>query len=399
MSGMISVDEALGNIIAGRPPRRMERVPLANALGATLAEPVSAKLSRPPTAVSAMDGYAVRLKDVREPGATLKVTGEAPAGTPYAGSVGSGQAVRIFTGGEVPRGADHVIMQEETERQGEVVTCVKGYDASAFVREEGLDFKTGEVLLAANTRVGAAELAVAAAANHDHLAIWKRPRVALLANGDELKQPGSTLSAGQIVNSNPAGLSALITQWGGVPVDLGIAADTIEDIIAHIAREDDADIIVPVGGASVGDHDHMRAAFSAAGFALVFEKIAVKPGKPTWMATKKDQRVLGLPGNPASALVCAHLFLRTLIEFGSGLQTIRATSAAPISANGPRESFLRASCVWSTSGQLEVTPHDNQDSSLLTPFLTANCLIRRTPNAVALQSGNPLDIMLLSPPQ
>ena len=399
MSGLISVDEALRRIIVDRPPRRKERVPLANALGATLAEPVFAKLSRPPAAVSAMDGYAVRLKDVREPGAALKVTGEAPAGTPYAGSVGAGQAVRIFTGGEVTRGADHVIMQEETERQGDVVTCIKAYDASAFVRAEVLDFKIGQPLLAANARVGAAELAVAAAANHDHLTIWKRPRVALLANGDELKQPGSTLVAGQIVNSNPAGLSALITQWGGVPIDLGIAADTIEDITAFISRAGDADVIVPVGGASVGDHDYMRAAFSAAGFAPVFEKIAVKPGKPTWMATRNDQRVLGLPGNPASALVCAHLFLKTLIGFGDGLQTISATSSAPISANGPRESFLRASCVWNTSGQLDVTPHDNQDSSLLTPFLTANCLIRRAPNAAALQSGDPLDIMLLSPPQ
>jgi len=387
---MISVDEALAHILAARPGLKTESVPIEQAAERRLAELVQANVSRPPAAVSAMDGYALHMVDVAAPGAALKVIGEAPAGAPFAGAVNTGETVRIFTGGEIPSGADTVVMQEHVTRDGGMARFDRSYDAPQFVRAAGLDFVEGAPLLQADTVLGPAQLAVAAAANHGKLIVYKRPVVALLANGDELKPPGTPLSAGQIVNSNPAALKALITAWGGEAIDLGIASDSIASIRSHIERAAQADIIVPVGGASVGDHDYMRAAFAEAGFELVFEKIAVKPGKPTWMAAKGDQRVLGLPGNPASALVCAHLFLRPLMYACDGLATSSAPLSAPISANGPREHFMRGVLE---DGKVRALP--NQDSSLLTPFLTANCLIRRAAGAEASDVGDQVDILAL----
>ncbi|MDJ0921403.1 MAG: molybdopterin molybdotransferase MoeA [Henriciella sp.] len=391
---LISVDEALAILRDNRPSMPVDTVALPQASGARLAAPVFATVDRPPAPMSAMDGYAVRLADVREAGAVLRIIGEAPAGQTFTGSIAPGETVRIFTGAEVPEGADHILIQENANRDGDTVTVIEPSQTAAHIRAAGIDFGRGDRILDTGTVIGPAELAAIASANIDMVSIYRRPRVALLANGDELRPPGSPLGRGQIVNSNPAGLLASIDAWGGVGIDLGIAADSRDDIRAHIDKAGDADIIVPIGGASVGDHDYMRSTFADAGFQKLFEKIAVKPGKPTWFATRGGARVLGLPGNPASAFVCAQLFLKTLIT-GTGLKTATATLAEDLSANGRRETFLRAHAEISEDGKLLVRTFSSQDSSLISPFLKANVLIRRLANAPAAQSGEPVEIVWL----
>lgn len=393
-SGLISVDDALGFIAAHRADYGVERVSLDDALGGVLAEPVRARLTQPPLAVSAMDGYAVRLADVAAPGARLKVIGESPAGGPFADPVSVGEAVRIFTGGALPPGADHIVIQEDAAREGDEVVIAEGHAKPRHVRAAGIDFENGETLIQEGVRVGPAEIAIAAAANHAELVIARRPRVAVIANGDELKPPGSALGPGEIVSSNPAGLCALIRAWGFHARATGVAADTTQSIQDHIRAAAGADVIVPVGGASVGDRDLMHAAFAGLGFDKVFAKIAVKPGKPTWFGRLGDQRVLGLPGNPASAFVCAHLFLKPLLGLPA-LATGGARLAAPVPANGGRENYLRARAERGADGVLLAQPASNQDSSLLRPFLTANCLIRRPAGADALAPGAQVDILWL----
>jgi molybdopterin molybdotransferase len=397
MSGLISVDEALALLAQHALSLPVQTVPLAAALGARLAGAVKAQVSRPPAAVSAMDGYAVRLSDVAAPGARLRVIGDAPAGRPFGGIVGPGEALRIFTGSIIPEGADHVVIQEDADRNGDTLVCHNAYDAAQFIRQIGIDFTEGDELLSAGAVVSPAGLSISAAANHGTLNIFRRPRVGILANGDELRAPGSVLEPGQIVNSNPEGLGALIRQWGGEPVDLGVADDTMDSIHARIDAAPDIDIFLPVGGASVGDHDLMRPAFADAGFTPVFEKVAVKPGKPTWFSTRDTQRVLGLPGNPASAFVCAHLFLRPLIEGGMQRSLLNARSVSALPGPGRRETYLRAHVHADTDSVLRVEAAVNQDSSLIRPFLMANALIRRLADAPPVAAGDLVKVLMIAP--
>lgn len=394
MTGLISVDEAFARLARHRVLPRTERVSLADAQGRMLAEPVSAAVSRPPADVSAMDGYAVRLADVSQAGARLRVIAEAPAGAPFEGHLSDGETVRIFTGGALPKGADHIVIQEDAVRDGDFITCNDGYSTPQFVRRAGLDFKHGETLLDAGTRLGPAELALIAAANIADVAVGRRIRVGILTNGNELMPPGSKLAPGQIVNSNPYSLGAMIRDWGGEPVDLGTAQDTLDSIAAHIGRAEDIDIFLPVGGASVGDYDLMRPAFAAAGFSPVFEKIAVRPGKPTWFSERDGQRVLGLPGNPASAMVCAELFLKPLIT-GKAHRFVKAAAAQDVSANGPREHYMRAAITNGEDGRLTADPAANQDSSLIRPFLTSAGLVRRNPDSPAVKAGDLVDLLMI----
>ena len=393
---MISFDQALAQLASLHATRPTERVKLDAALGAELAAPLTAKISRPPAAVSAMDGYAVRLSDVRAPNTELTLIGAAPAGTPFTGTVGQGQTVRIFTGGELPDGANHVIIQEETKSDGDTITILPASDTSRMIRTKGLDFHEGDQILPASTRLGPAELAIAAAANCDQLTVYKRPTVALLANGDELKPPGTELKRGEIISSNPTALSALIELWGGTPIDLGIAGDTIESIQSFIKTATEADIIVPIGGASIGDHDHMFAAFEQLGFTNLFRKVAVKPGKPVWCSTTPDQITLGLPGNPASALVCAHLFLKPLITH-TPHRFAHARLTAPLPKTVKRAEFLRSCAEINANGELCVTPLANQDSSLLHPFLKANALLYRHAESEPAAASTSVEILPIGP--
>lgn len=390
---MISVDQAVSILAENSFPVSHETVPLENALGRTTSKPLLAFVTLPPHDASAMDGYAVRLEDVRTSGAKLRVIGEAPAGKPFLGEVNSGETVRVFTGSQLPKGADHIVIQENTKRNLDNVEIRIGSRAPQHIRRAGIDFKRNDILVDSGKRIGPAEIALVAAANHSTIAVWKRPKIAFIASGDELIRPGSTNTDGRIVSSNPTTLSALVKQWGGTFFDAGLAQDNLLDIETCIRAAQDADIIVPIGGASVGNYDLMRQAFKDAGAEMIFEKIAVKPGKPTWFAKLGNTPVLGLPGNPASAIVCAHLFLRVLMNITKA-PTNHARLYQALPENGPRETYLRGR-AFLNEGSLFVLPFPRQDSSLLLPFRDANVLIKRHPNADRVKAGNLVDIVAL----
>jgi molybdopterin molybdotransferase len=390
---MISVSEALAIIAARRPQMNEVMTPIADALGAVAARDITAQMTLPPRDVSAMDGYAASHREAKTKGAVLTVIGESAAGTPFTGSILAGQCTRIFTGAIVPKGADTIIIQENVTRDGDAITCREDQAAPRHIRKAGQDFTTGDILVKAGAPIGPSEIALIAAGNHAIVPTRRRPVVAILANGDELKEPGSALAEGQIVSSNSAALAALITQWGGEPLLLGIAADSEAAILEKITLAKSADIIVPVGGASVGDHDHMRAAFTSVGLEMHFAKIAVKPGKPTWFGRLGKQCVLGLPGNPASAIVCAHLFLKPLM--GRANIEGRAKLTAPIGSSGPRETYQRARLSIDDNLSLIVTPFPRQDSALITPLTLSNAFIKVPPNGGPWEIGEPIEVVSL----
>lgn len=393
---MISVTDALSFIEKNRPLTDVQVVSLEAALGRTLANNVEAKLTHPPLNASAMDGYAVKLADISERGARLTVIGEAPAGTPFSKGINSGEAVRIFTGGAVPSGADTVIIQENITAEGNQITVEAPQGAPRHIRLAGLDFQIGETLIKKGALIGPSEIAVAAASGQMTLQLRQKLRVAILTGGNELVSPGETPKAGQIINSNPYALASMIKSWGHDPVILPTAKDTVESIADKIKQADDADVIVPIGGASVGDHDHMRAAFREAGLEMIFEKVAVRPGKPTWFGKLGGRPILGLPGNPASAFVCAQLFLRPLLS-GEPSKYLTAKLSIKIAANGPRESYQRAILTPKPDGTLYAAPLPLQDSGLMTPFLIANGLLKLTSNQSAKKAGEIVEVMLIKP--
>lgn len=396
MSDLISVEQAVNLLRENRLPRQFERVAIAEALGRRLAEPIVANVARPPEAMSAMDGYAVRLSDVSVPGKRLKLIGEAPAGRPFLGTVRTGTAVRIFTGGVVPDGADHIVIQENAQRDGDEVISLQAYEFAQHIRAAGIDFEVDDILIDTGTLLEPVHLSVAAASNNATVAVERKIRVGMLSNGDELRHPGSELAPGEIINSNPYGLAGLIQRWGGDPVALGVAGDTIESIQEHIDAAD-VDIMVPIGGASVGDHDHMHAAFADRDFSPVFKKIAVRPGKPTWFSRTDSKLALGLPGNPASALVCAQLFLAPLLGIDWRTAFVSAELATDLPSNGPREHYMRARIEVSDTSTLVVQPAPNQDSSLLRTFVTHNALIQRLPNDQARSVGETVRALAIAP--
>lgn len=403
-SDLVSVDDALRMIAeaSGGLWLGAETIPLTPAaVGRVLAEPVIARHSAPPADVSAMDGYAVRRVD-SEVGARLRVLGESRAGGPFSGSLAAGEAVRIFTGAHVPSGADHILIQEDATRDGDVVIVAAVQSGGSAIRNAGRDFRTGDKLVSAGVRLTPFALALAAAGNNSGLDVRKRPVIGVLANGDELATPGVDISTGQIVNAVTPTLLALIERWGARAVDLGTARDTTADVMTRLQAEAAAEctVIVPIGGASVGDHDVARAAFRDVGYAEIFAKIAVKPGKPTWFARRDTQLVLGLPGNPSSALVCAHLFLRPMIsalvgDTSPSRRITRAVTMRALPANGKREEYLRASLTFGDDSHAGVTPADDQDSSLLSPWLEAGALVRRKPSAPPAAAGDTVDIVPL----
>ncbi len=396
------VADALAAVLAGVEPLPEEMVALDTAFHRVLARDVAALRTQPPQAMSAMDGYAVRSADAPAAGSRLKVIGEVAAGRPLEKSLGAGEAIRIFTGGVIPEGADAVVIQEDTVADGGHITITEAARPGRHIRPAGIDFREGDVLLTRGSRLTDRDLSLAAGMNYPALPVRRRPKVALLATGDELVMPGSTPGPGQIVYSNGYALRALARHEGADTVDLGIAADTVEATTQGIRRARDlgADILITSGGASVGDHDLVKESLEAEGVTMAFWKIAMRPGKPMMHGRLGTMRVIGLPGNPVSSYVCAFLFLVPLIRAVSGRAVIhhtheRALLGRDVAANDLREDYLRARLETRGDGALIAIPVDHQDSSLLGNLAAARALVIRAPFAPKAAAGSPCDILRL----
>jgi molybdopterin molybdotransferase len=391
---LISVAEALDHVLAHAAPLPPEQVALDDALGRVLAADLKALRTQPPADVSAMDGYAARSSDVANVPVQLRMIGEVAAGRPFTAAVGAGEAARIFTGGVMPAGADTVVVQEITERKGDTVAVLKPVSKGRHIRRQGLDFRRGDTLFTAGHRLSARDLALLAGMNHPIVPVHRRPKVVLFATGDELVPPGEEPGPGQIVYSNGFALAALARQEGAAVVDLGLVKDELEATIAAVraARQCAADILVTTGGASVGEYDLVHKAFAAEGMKLSFWKVAMRPGRPLMHGRLGGMQVLGLPGNPVSAYVCAFLFLVPLIRRMSGrsdlaLPAESALLGSDLPANDERADYLRATLRESNEGPV-ATPFPVQDSSMMVPLANADCLIVREPYAPASAAGS-----------
>jgi molybdopterin molybdotransferase len=394
----LTVEDARARILAGAGRLGVETVTLERSLGRVLAQPVVADRAQPPFDASAMDGWAIRRTDY-QPGKPFAVAGESAAGKAYPRAVQVGEAVRIFTGAPVPAGADLVVIQEEAVRDGDTVRFEAGEAPKANIRAAGGDFRSGDVLLAEGVVIDPWRLSLVASAGLAEVPVARRPRVAILATGDELVPPGASPRPDQIFESGSFSLAALVEAWGGEAFRLSAQADDAAAIAASVAPIE-ADLIVTVGGASVGDHDLVKPALKTLGLALAVETVAVRPGKPTWFGTLADgRRVLGLPGNPASALVCAELFLRPLLAALTGgdpaVGLSPARLVAPLSATGPREHWMRARLAVDAEGRLTADAFPDQDSSLIGVFSQADALLRRRPGAPAAQAGDMVEVLPL----
>ena len=401
---LMPVAEALARVLADAEPLAAEAVPLAQAHGRVLAADVAALRTQPPADVSAMDGYAVRAVDVAKAPVKLKLVGEVAAGHPFRGTVGVGEAARIFTGGVLPPGTDTIVIQENTVSEGDAVVVTVASGKGKHVRVEGLDFKRGAVLLSKGRRLSDRDLALAAAMNHPTVPVHRCPKVALLATGDELVMPGGTPGFGQIVYSNGYATMALARREGCEVVDLGIVPDRLAETAAGVrrAREVGADILVTSGGASIGDYDLVREALAAEGLALSFWKVALRPGRPMMHGRLGPMHVLGLPGNPVSAYVCAVLFLLPLIRQLAGRSDVApapdtARLGRDLPANDERADYLRAVLTTGSDGIAVATPAPVQDSSMLMPLARADCLLVREPFAPAAKAGDRCSIIRLAP--
>jgi len=396
------VADALSAVLAGAEPLPEEIISLDAAHHRVLARDVAALRTQPPQAMSAMDGYAVRSADASRAAARLKVIGEVAAGRPFEKTVGVGEAVRIFTGGVIPDGADAVVIQEDTVVEDGGITIAEAAIPGRHIRPAGVDFRKGDILLRAGTRLTDRDLSLAAGMNYPELAVRRRPKVAILATGDELVMPGTTPAPGQIVYSNGYALRALARNEGAETIDLGIAADTVEATTYGIrrARDSGADILITTGGASVGDHDLVKQSLDAEGITMTFWQIAMRPGKPMIHGRLGAMRVIGLPGNPVSSYVCGFLFLVPLIRALSGRAVIQhvgenALLGRPVGANDRRQDYLRARLEVRSDGALIATPVDHQDSSLLGNLAAARALVIRAPFAPSAAAGSPCTILRL----
>ena len=401
---MISVAEALQHITDNFSALESEQVSLGDCLGRVLAEDLASKVSHPPAAVSSMDGYAVRATDTIDAPNTLKLIGESQAGGGFAGTVGTGETVRIFTGAPLPDGADAVVMQENTESGDDGIRMLESVPAGKFIRPAGMDFSTGDVLLKAGTVLNARHIGLAAAMNAPELTVHRKPRVAILATGDEVVMPGQPMGPSQIVSSNSFLLASLVRALGGEPVDLGIAGDTLEQLKAAIEGAIGTDLLITIGGASVGDYDLVGKVLTESGLRQIFYKIAMRPGKPLLFGILEGRfnglPVLGMPGNPVSTGVCSLLFLKPAMATMLGVpaeaadrQTARLGQDLP--ENDQRQDYLRASLAPGADGDRVVTPLGKQDSAMLARFSEANCLIVRPPFAKSVKRGDLVDILPL----
>ncbi len=397
--------EARARLLGALRPLPAETVTLTDALGRVLAEPLTARLTQPPFAASSMDGWAVRAADVAEVPAALRRIGEASAGHAFPGRVGPGEAVRIFTGAPLPGGADSVVMQEDAEEDGDRVLIRRSVAEGRFVRPAGHDFSAGDTLLPEGRRLTARDVALAAGANWPWLRVRRRPRVAVLATGDEIALPGEPLGPNQIVSSNALGLCAMVTALGGTALNLGVAGDRAESVAALASAAAGCDLLVTTGGASKGDYDFVGDVLGGGGLTLLFDGVAMRPGKAVKFghaALEGAGRVplLGLPGNPVSTGICALLFLKPALLALQGLtpgeDTVTARLGAPLRANGPNQDHLQATLAREAGGELVATPFARQDTALMSLLAKADCLILRPPHAPPAEPGDRVEILPLS---
>ena len=397
---MISVSQALEQVTAAFSPLPAERLGLTDALGRVLSEDVASRITQPPSDVSAMDGYAVRAADVTTVPVTLRRIGESAAGQAFDGNLGDGQAVRIFTGAPVPEGADTIVIQEDTEAEGDDVLVHHGAPPGKFIRPVGLDFAEGRVLLSAGRVLTARDIGMAAAMDVPWLSVRRRPRVAVLATGDELVMPGEPRSRDQIISSNSLAVAAYVRVLGGEPVNLGIASDDIDVLRAMIAGAHGADVLVTIGGASVGEHDLVRRVLDEEGLELAFHRVAMRPGKPLIFGRLGSLSVLGMPGNPVSAGVSTVVFLRPAMEAMLGIEGAdgpppTALLACDLDGNDERQDYLRATLANDVDGNPVATPAAKQDSSMMAIFAAADCLVVRAPHAAPARAGERVEILPL----
>jgi len=395
---MLSVAEALAKVTSGVQRVAAEQVALPAALGRVLAEDVAARLTHPPAAVSAMDGYAVRAEDVVDVPVSLTQIGESSAGSGFGGSVGPGETARIFTGAPLPVGADTIIIQENTDADGRNITIKEGAKQGTFVRPAGLDFSEGDVLLKEGRVLTARDLGLAAAMNVPWLSVRRRPRIAFTATGDEVVMPGDPLGPDQIISSNSVALGAYISTLGGVPLNLGIARDSEDSLRQMFEGARGQDMLVTMGGASVGDYDFVRKVLGDQGMDLDFYKVAMRPGKPLIFGRLGDVPVLGLPGNPVSAGVTSAIFLKAAMAVMLGMEDQGSATALlgrDLEANDFRQDYLRATLSTDPDGNLVATPFERQDSSMMARLANADCLLIRPPDAPAISAGERVEIIPL----
>jgi len=402
---LLPVEDALARLLAAaRPIGDTEELSLHEANGRVLAADLNARLTQPPFDASAMDGYALRAEDAGEIGSVLTVIGESAAGHGFSGTVSAGQAVRIFTGAPVPDGADSILLQEDAEKldDGRIRTQFV-VTHGRHIRPRGQDFAEGDVALSAGLSLDFTHLTLAAAMNHGTAPVYRRPRIAILATGDELVSPGGQPGPSQIIGSNTFGIAALSSDNGADVIDLGIVPDNRELLREAVerARALGVDVLVTLGGASVGDHDLVQSTLVAAGMELDFWRIAMRPGKPLMVGRLGDMRVLGLPGNPVSSLVCGLLFLEPLLchlghrKIRQRMATARLQTALP--ANDKRQDYVRARLLETSDDMPVVESFGKQDSSMMRIFSQSDCLIVRPPNAAAVEAGDTVPVLLLRP--
>lgn len=400
---LLPVAAARQQLIACASVTEVEQVAITACHSRVLAQDLTAKRTQPPFHTSAMDGYAVRAADLA-PGRPLTLLGESAAGHRFAGAIGPGETVRIFTGAPLPEGADTILIQENAQRTDSGIVPTQTEPTGRFVRPAGLDFKQGDVLLTAGTVLGARELALAAAMNHAHLPVRRRPRVGILATGDELVLPGENPSPDQIVASNHLAIAAAIAAAGGEPVQLGIARDTLASLYGAIddAAQRQCDVLVTIGGASVGDHDMVQTALTERGMHLAFWKIAMRPGKPMMFGELGPMKVVGLPGNPVSSIVCSLVFLQPMIAAYLGksepgtLAIETGICAVDLPANDEREDYVRSTLKTLPNGMRALEPFKRQDSSMLSVLAASDALLIRAPHEPAIAAGTPVPFLRLN---
>jgi molybdopterin molybdotransferase len=402
---MIPVAEAQRQIFSGVAKLVSEDVSVADAFGRVLAADVASRMTQPPVAVSAMDGYAVRAEDVAKVPAILEMIGESSAGKGFGGAVGKGQTIRIFTGAPVPDGADAIVIQEDTAAQGSRITMKEAPAKGHYVRPAGLDFAKGQVLLKVGKRLNSRDVALIAGMNVPWVKVTRKPRVAILSTGNELVMPGDAMGAHQIISSNSLGLAAFVNAAGGLAVNLGIALDTPDALREKLAGIRGMDLLVTIGGASVGDYDLVKQVAGGEGLDITFSQVAMRPGKPLIFGTIHGVPMLGLPGNPVSAGVCAALYMKPMIDIllgaktaeNAGVVTETAVLGRDLGENDRRQDYLRSKLELSASGELTATPFAKQDSSMLATFAQADCLVVRAPHAPAIKAGARVPFIRLDP--